>query len=77
MVQPYDVLILGAGVVGSAIARQLTRHRLRVALVEKEAEVGECRGASREEPPAADGPASLPYRLWHPSHLVGPFDCRS
>lgn len=36
----YDVLILGAGVVGSAIARQLSRHRLRVALVEKEAEVG-------------------------------------
>ncbi len=40
MGQPYDVLILGAGVVGGAIARQLSRHRLRVALIEKEAEVG-------------------------------------
>jgi glycerol-3-phosphate dehydrogenase len=36
----YDVLILGAGVVGSAIARQLSRYRLRIALIEKEAEVG-------------------------------------
>jgi glycerol-3-phosphate dehydrogenase len=40
MVQSYDVLILGGGVVGSAIARRLSRHRLRVALVEKQAEVG-------------------------------------
>lgn len=40
MRRSYDVLVLGAGVVGSAIARQLSRHRLRVALVEKEAEVG-------------------------------------
>lgn len=40
MKQTYDVLILGGGVVGSAIARQLSRHPLRIALVEKEAEVG-------------------------------------
>src|SRR5512145_527880 len=40
MREGYDVLILGAGVVGSAIARRLSRYRLRVALVEKEAEVG-------------------------------------
>lgn len=36
----WDVLILGGGVVGSAIAHRLSRHRLRIALVEKEAEVG-------------------------------------
>jgi glycerol-3-phosphate dehydrogenase len=35
-----DVLIVGAGIVGCAIARELTRYRLRVVLVDKEAEVG-------------------------------------
>ena len=36
----YDVLIVGGGIVGCAIARELTRYRLCVALCEKEAEVG-------------------------------------
>ena len=34
----YDVAIIGAGVVGGAIARELSRYTLRVALVEKEAD---------------------------------------
>ena len=34
----YDVAIIGAGVVGGAIARELSRYKLRVALVEKEAD---------------------------------------
>lgn len=39
---PYDVAVIGAGVVGSAIARELARHRgLRVALVEANGDVGE------------------------------------
>ena len=36
----YDVLIIGGGIVGCAIARELTRYRLRVGLCEKAAEVG-------------------------------------
>lgn len=36
----YDVLIIGGGIVGCAIARELTRYRLRVALCEREVEVG-------------------------------------
>ena len=36
----YDVLIVGGGIVGCAIARELTRYQLRVALCEKEPEVG-------------------------------------
>lgn len=36
----YDVLIIGGGVTGCAIARELTRYRLHVALLEKEADVG-------------------------------------
>ncbi|MEV8017398.1 FAD-dependent oxidoreductase [Streptomyces sp. NPDC086554] len=40
--EPYDVTVVGAGVVGSAIARELAaHHRLRVALVEASGDVGE------------------------------------
>lgn len=39
--EPYDVTVVGAGVVGSAIARELAgHHRLRVALVEASGDVG-------------------------------------
>ena len=35
----YDILIIGGGVVGTSIARELTRYKLRIALVEKETEL--------------------------------------
>ena len=35
----YDVLIIGAGIAGASIARQLCRYQLRVALLDKEADV--------------------------------------
>jgi len=35
----HDVAIIGGGVVGTSIARELSRYRLRVALFEKEAEL--------------------------------------
>ena len=35
----YDVLIIGAGVIGSAVARELARYSLSVAVVEKEQDV--------------------------------------
>ncbi|MCF8062044.1 MAG: NAD(P)/FAD-dependent oxidoreductase, partial [Deltaproteobacteria bacterium] len=35
----YDVLIIGAGVVGNAVARELSRYRLDVAVLEKELDV--------------------------------------
>ncbi|MFF8839393.1 FAD-dependent oxidoreductase [Streptomyces sp. NPDC015130] len=37
----YDVVVVGAGVVGCAVARALARHPLRVALVEAASDVGE------------------------------------
>lgn len=37
----YDVIIVGAGLVGSMIARALGRFRLRTLLVDKESDVGE------------------------------------
>ena len=36
----YDVAVVGAGVVGAAVARLLSHHRLRVALIEAGADVG-------------------------------------
>jgi glycerol-3-phosphate dehydrogenase len=36
----YDVTIIGGGVVGCAIARELSRYRLNLILLEKEADVG-------------------------------------
>ena len=35
----YDVLIVGAGVIGSAVARELSRYKLSVVVVEKEYDV--------------------------------------
>ncbi len=37
----YDVIVIGAGVVGSMIARALARYRLRTLLLDKAADVGE------------------------------------
>lgn len=37
----YDVVVVGAGVVGAAIARELARYPLRTALVEASADVGD------------------------------------
>ncbi len=35
----FDVIIIGGGVVGSAVARELSRYRIHTALLEKEAEL--------------------------------------
>jgi len=37
--EQYDVLIIGGGVVGSAVARELARYRLRIGVLEKNADV--------------------------------------
>ena len=39
MNRSYDVLIIGGGVVGTAVARELSRYHLRIALLEKETEL--------------------------------------
>jgi glycerol-3-phosphate dehydrogenase len=41
----YDALIIGAGVIGCAVGRELSKYELKVALVEKESDV--CSGASK------------------------------
>lgn len=42
----YDVAVVGAGIVGAALARELSGHELTVALVEARADVGD--GTSSE-----------------------------
>ena len=37
----YDVVIIGAGVTGSAIARELSRYRLKVVVLDKNSDIGE------------------------------------
>ncbi|MEZ0357575.1 NAD(P)/FAD-dependent oxidoreductase [Mycobacterium sp. SA01] len=37
----YDVVVIGAGIVGSAIARELSGHQLSVALIEARSDVGD------------------------------------
>jgi glycerol-3-phosphate dehydrogenase len=37
---PYDVIIIGGGVVGSMVARFLSRYQLSILLIEKESDVG-------------------------------------
>jgi glycerol-3-phosphate dehydrogenase len=41
MSEKYDICIIGAGVVGCAIAREAVKYKLRVLLLEKEGDVAE------------------------------------
>ncbi|MBQ5515291.1 MAG: FAD-dependent oxidoreductase, partial [Oscillospiraceae bacterium] len=41
----YDVVVIGAGVTGSAIARELARYKLKTLVLEKEEDV--CSGTSK------------------------------
>lgn len=40
MPEHYDIIIIGGGVVGSMVARFLSRFQLRILLIEKEADIG-------------------------------------
>lgn len=41
----YDVLVIGAGVIGCAVARELSKYRLSICVIEKESDV--CEGTSK------------------------------
>ena len=57
-----DVLVIGAGVIGCAVARELSRWNLKVLLIDKESDVGlhqSSRNAGTIHPPIAPRPGSL------------------
>ena len=47
----YDVVIIGAGVTGCAVARELSRYQLKVLVLEREEDV--CCGTSRQTVPSS------------------------
>lgn len=62
----YDVLIIGGGVVGCCIARELARYRLRIALLEKEWDVAQetsCRNSGVIHSGIHYAPGTLRARL--------------
>ena len=40
MIDQYDVIVIGGGVIGSMLIRALSRYQLRLLLIEKEADIG-------------------------------------
>jgi len=54
----YDVIIIGAGVIGGAVARELSRYRLSVLCLEKEEDV--CCGVSKGNTGIIHSPALVP-----------------
>ncbi|MFH9401977.1 FAD-dependent oxidoreductase [Streptomyces sp. NPDC017638] len=79
---PYDVAVVGAGVVGCAIARELARHpRLRIALIEAQDDVGQ--GTSKANTAILHTgfdatPGTLEARLVREGHtLLGAYAART
>ncbi|MGB9627096.1 MAG: NAD(P)/FAD-dependent oxidoreductase [Thermodesulfobacteriota bacterium] len=73
MIQKTDVLIIGAGIAGTSIARELSKYKLKVVLVEKEPDVGW--GQSKASfgicHPGARWPhGSLAQRMMYESHQL-------
>ena len=66
MPEVYDYLIIGAGVVGSLIARELSRYSDKVLLIEKEADIGmgaTCANSAIVHPGYDPIPGSLKARV--------------
>ncbi|MFA6034722.1 MAG: NAD(P)/FAD-dependent oxidoreductase, partial [Myxococcota bacterium] len=59
MKEPFDIAVIGAGVVGAAIARELSRYALRVALVEGASDI-------------AAGTSKANTAIWHTGYDAAP-----
>jgi Predicted dehydrogenase len=71
--EPFDVVVVGAGVVGSAVARQLAGYRLRVGLIDARTDVGDVTSKANTAilHTGFDAkPGSLESRLVHDGYLL-------
>ena len=69
MKELYDVLVIGGGVVGSAVARELSRYRLRIGVLEKNLDV--CNETSGRNSGVVHGAvercwSAIRMRTWRP-----------
>lgn len=64
----YDVVVIGGGVIGCAVARELSRYQLKTCVVEREEDV--CSGTSKANSAIVHGgfdaePGSLKAKIQH------------
>ncbi|MBO4571045.1 MAG: NAD(P)/FAD-dependent oxidoreductase [Bacteroidales bacterium] len=69
----YDVIIVGAGVIGATIARNLSRYSLRTLIIEKNSDVGDetsCANSAIVHAGYDPHPGTLKAELNYPGHLM-------
>ena len=65
-----DVVIVGAGIVGSAIARQLSRYDIDVMIVEKKEDIGGT--ASRQNQGVVCATSVFSMLMYEDEHMMDP-----
>ena len=66
----YDCLIIGAGVSGSAIAREVSKYKANVCVLEKCEDV--CEGTSKANSAIISFPSTLSLAIREPSSASNP-----
>ena len=62
----YDVIVIGAGVIGASVARELARYKAKVLMIDKENDVGNVTSNSFESKSNIEFPSTLYFALFVP-----------